>query len=190
MRIYLTLAIGAALVIACASPAGQTSDFDRQFIDMMVPHHQSALEAAKIALTRATRPELRTLADAIIRAQESEIAQLKQWRKDWYGSDQTPGMDRMPMLPGMDAGTGMNMGSSMTMDMTKDVEMLRTAEPFDRQFIDMMREHHRTAMAAGKLAQTQGQRKEIRDLGGKIVTDQQREIDQLTEWRRAWYGAA
>lgn len=68
--------------------------------------------------------------------------------------------------------------------------MLRTAEPFDRQFIDMMREHHRTAIEAGKLAQTRGQRKEIKELGVKIVTDQQREIDQMTEWRRSWYGAA
>ena len=183
------LAVLAATVIlsACATPQAQPAgDFDRQFIDMMVPHHQSAVEMARLALTRASRPEIKTLAQAIIAAQEGEIAQMKGWRKDWYGSDQTPAMDRMPMLPGM--GDSMGHGAT-TMDMTRDVTSLRTAEPFDREFIDMMRGHHRLAIEAGRLAQTRGQNKVIRELGGKIIADQQREIDQLTEWRRAWYGS-
>lgn len=177
----------AFIVVACAMPGTQQAgEFDRQFIDMMVPHHQSATEMAKLAITRSTRPEIKTLGAEIIKAQEGEIAQMKAWRKEWFGSDQTPSMDRMPMLPGM---AGMEQGGGATMDMTKDTEMLRMAEPFDRQFIDMMREHHKTAIDAGRLAQTKGQRKEIRELGTKIIADQQREIDRMTEWRRAWYGS-
>jgi len=38
-------------------------DMDQAFIDMMVPHHQAAVEMAKIAQQRATHEELRTLAD-------------------------------------------------------------------------------------------------------------------------------
>lgn len=184
----LTLAALATLT-ACAGPAApKATEFDRQFIDMMVPHHQSAVEMAKLALTRTSRPELRTFAQSVISAQEGEIAQLRAWRKEWTGSDQTPGMDRMPMLPGMNA-MGMGHGGMTTMDMTKDVATLRTAEPFDRAFIDLMRDHHRMAIEAGRLAQAQAGRAELRDLGARIVADQQREVDQLTEWRRAWYGA-
>lgn len=180
-----SLITAASIAIACAVP--QATEFDRQFIDMMVPHHQSATEMAKLALTRSMRPEIKTLAQAIISAQEAEIAQMKQWRKEWYGYGETPAMDKMPMLPGM--GDGMGHGGGATMDMTKDVTTLRTAEPFDRQFIDAMRDHHRLAIEAGRLAQIQGKRTEIRDLGTKIIADQQREIDQMNEWRRAWYGS-
>lgn len=60
-------------------------DFDKMFIDMMIPHHESAIEMARAIQTTTERPELQELADAIITAQEGEIAQLEQWRVQWYG---------------------------------------------------------------------------------------------------------
>lgn len=174
--------------------------FDQQFIDMMVPHHESGIEMARVALTGTSRPELKSMAESIVKAQQTEVAQLKTWRKAWFGSDQTPPLERMPMLPGMSHGKksmkdkdmkGMGTGKDMkTMDMRKDIDKLRSAAgALDREFIDMMRQHHRSAIEAGRLAQTQGQKSEIRELGGRIVSDQQREIDKLTEWRRAWFGS-
>jgi uncharacterized protein (DUF305 family) len=67
---------------------------------MMVPHHLSAVEMAKIAADRAEHPEIKALAAEIISVQETEIAQMRAWRKDCFGSDQTPPMDSVPMLPG------------------------------------------------------------------------------------------
>lgn len=173
------LAVTAALLMGCGA---QTSSFNAQFIDMMVPHHQGAIEMARIASTRASHPELKMMAESVIKSQQTEIDQMKSWRQAWFGSDQTPSLDRMPMVPGM--------GHGGTMDMKKDVDLLRSAaEPFDRQFIDMMREHHRSAIEAGRLAQTQAQHGEIKELAGRIVADQQREIEQMTEWRRDWFGS-
>jgi uncharacterized protein (DUF305 family) len=63
--------------------------FDQQFIDMMLPHHLSAVEMAKIAADRGEHPEIKALAADIISAQEIEISQMREWRKDWFGSDQT-----------------------------------------------------------------------------------------------------
>lgn len=60
--------------------------FDRDFIDMMVPHHRGAIAMAKIELAKGTQPELRKLARDIIGAQTKEIAEMRMWRKDWYGS--------------------------------------------------------------------------------------------------------
>lgn len=51
--------------------------FDQQFIDMMVPHHLSAVEMAKIAADRGEHPEIEALAAEIISAQETEIAQMR-----------------------------------------------------------------------------------------------------------------
>lgn len=58
--------------------------FDRGFIDAMLLHHQSAIEAAQSALVRSSREEIRRMAEAIISTQSREIDQLRQWRADWY----------------------------------------------------------------------------------------------------------
>jgi uncharacterized protein (DUF305 family) len=58
--------------------------FDKAFIDAMIPHHQSAIEMAQVASEKSTNPEIKTLAENIIEAQQQEIAQLLQWREAWY----------------------------------------------------------------------------------------------------------
>ncbi len=58
--------------------------FDKAFIDEMIPHHESAIDGARIALTKAEHPEVKKLAGEIIAAQEKEIAQMKRWRAEWY----------------------------------------------------------------------------------------------------------
>ena len=62
-----------------------TKPYDLRFIEAMIPHHEGAIEMAKDALKNATRAEIRELAQAIITAQETEIAQMKQWFSAWYG---------------------------------------------------------------------------------------------------------
>jgi uncharacterized protein (DUF305 family) len=60
--------------------------FDRAFIDMMVPHHEGAVAMAEQLLEDGEQPALRNMADDIIAAQTEEIARMREWRKDWYGS--------------------------------------------------------------------------------------------------------
>jgi uncharacterized protein (DUF305 family) len=59
-----------------------TGDIDVDFARMMIPHHQGAIDMAKAELAEGEDPELRRLAEAIITAQEKEIAFLKQWLAD------------------------------------------------------------------------------------------------------------
>lgn len=152
---------------------------------MMVPHHQAAVEMAKIAQERGEHPEIQRLAGEIIAAQEGEIAQLREWRETWFGSSDTPSMDAMPMLPGMDM-EGHDMGGGTT-DMTADIEELRTAEPFDQAFIQAMVPHHESAIAAAELAAEQAGSDEIKTLAAEIIEAQQREIDQMETWLDTWY---
>jgi len=73
-----------------ASTKAMITPFDQQFIDMMAPHHQSAVAMAQIALTRTQHPQIKSLARSIIADQGSEIAQMKTWRTAWYVSSTTP----------------------------------------------------------------------------------------------------
>jgi uncharacterized protein (DUF305 family) len=60
--------------------------FDKAFIDAMVPHHQGAITMAEELLKNGEQPALREMAGDIISAQTKEIAQMRAWRKAWYGS--------------------------------------------------------------------------------------------------------
>lgn len=169
-----------------AMPPTEDKTFDQGFIDTMVPHHQGAVEMAVIARTRAEHAEIKAMAEGIITSQEAEIARMKGWRKAWFGSEYTPAMGmpmahaEMPGMPGM---------SSMTR-MAKDIEGLKTASPFDLAFLDAMIPHHEGAVMMAQACAGKAQHDEVKALAADIMRDQNGEIAQMREWRKAWYPTA
>jgi uncharacterized protein (DUF305 family) len=61
-------------------------DFDRAFIEQMVPHHRMGVMMATHAKWNTQHPELRQLQAAMVRVQSQEIAQMAQWYRAWYGA--------------------------------------------------------------------------------------------------------
>lgn len=62
-----------------AMAAETTGDVDIDFMRMMIPHHQGAIDMAKIVIENGKDPEVRKLAEDIVKAQEAEIAFIKTW---------------------------------------------------------------------------------------------------------------
>lgn len=61
--------------------APKTGDPDHDFVTMMIPHHQGAVDMAKVLLLYGKDPELRTLAQQIITDQQYEIQLMQKWLK-------------------------------------------------------------------------------------------------------------
>ena len=144
--------------------------YDAQFIDSMIMHHQGAIDMANEALEQAERQEIKDLAANIIKAQEAEIAQMKEWRTQWYPDLADTG------------GMAMSMGEMM---ISSD-----TSKPFDQRFIEAMIPHHQSAVEMAKDAQQKAEHAEIKTLAGNIITDQEKEIAQMQQWLNDWYGQA
>lgn len=59
-----------------------SGDIDKDFVMMMIPHHQGAIDVARVERQYGKDPVLRAMAEQIIEAQEREIETLRQWQAE------------------------------------------------------------------------------------------------------------
>jgi uncharacterized protein (DUF305 family) len=144
--------------VTSENPApGAFNDTDVMFAQMMIPHHEQALEMSKLADGRASDAEIKTLAEEIEKAQDS-----------------MPGMDHGS--DGMDHGSGM---SGMMSD--EDMKKLEAAKgtEFDRMFAEMMIEHHKGAITMAEDERKKGRNATAKTLAADVVKTQSAEVEKF-----------
>lgn len=144
------------------SPA-PTLPYDAMFLDMMVNHHQQAVDMANEVLEGGSDEGIRTLADTIRQESEKEIAEMQAWRQQWY-ADQ----------PRMSA---VEMGEHMEMEMPQGpaVEALDA----DHRFLVQMIPHHEAAIMMSEEAVGKAEHAELKAMAQRILDSQQKEIAQM-----------
>jgi uncharacterized protein (DUF305 family) len=162
-------------------PADDT--FDLRFIDAMRLHHQGAVDMAEEALQKSDRPDVQELAQDIIAAQQTEIAQMQEWRQAWY-----PDAGDDPVMYHAEMGHMMPMSQEMKSNMMMSMDLGPADDEFDLRFINAMIPHHEGALVMAEEALQKSDRPEIQELAQAILDTQQVEIDQMRQWRQDWYG--
>lgn len=154
-----------------ANSSASSDQTDAMFVTGMIPHHQSAIEMAELALKEAKHDEIKQLSENIIESQQAEIETLERLK------------DELPE-------THESMMSDDQMQaMMSDVEELKNADDFDKAFIDAMVPHHQSAVVmANRVKNSSNQ--ELAALAAAIIKAQTAEIEDMREWREQWYGSA
>ncbi|MGH2414905.1 MAG: DUF305 domain-containing protein [Microcystaceae cyanobacterium] len=159
----------------------KSSEVDRAFIEMMVPHHQSASEMAEMALSQAKMPEVKKLAQKIIQDQGREIKQMQTWYKQWYGTEiPMMNMGNMSMSSQMEQPMMMSMQQQDMMD-KEMMETLKTAPDFDQEFLRQMTRHHQMATMMAGMVIDSAKHSETRSLAQSIIKSQSAEIAQMNQ---------
>ncbi|WP_448811852.1 DUF305 domain-containing protein [Agromyces bauzanensis] len=153
-----------------ARDSSEFSARDIMFAQMMIPHHQQAVDMSDLALERSTDPELRALAQQIRDAQAPEIEQMQGWL-DAAGAGTSMGHDVSDM--------GMGMGGMLS---DEDMTALEnaTGSEFDRLWLEGMIEHHEGAIQMTRMIRNSGN-SEVRALAEAIVDSQTAEIAQMKD---------
>lgn len=145
------------------------SQQDVMFAQMMIPHHQQAVDMSQLAQTRSTNPELLALAKQIENAQAPEIEQMQGWIEASGSS--------------MHMNHEMGMGGMLSDEDMADLEKASGNE-FDRLYLTGMIAHHEGAIAMTHMI-TNSDNSEVKQLSENIVNSQTAEIEQMKKMLEA-----
>ena len=139
-----------------------TVDGEYDYMSRMIPHHEEAVQTARILAERSPRPELREFGRNVVEVQTEEIDQMREWLDAWY-PDRPQRADYEPMM--------------------RDLDGLR-GDRLDRAFLEDMIPHHMAAvmMSQQLLRRDLTDRPELERFAANIRDTQLREIQRMSDW--------
>lgn len=151
-----------------ADAATEANAADVMFAQMMIPHHEQALEMSAIVLAKdGVDPEVAELAEQIAAAQGPEIEQLEAWLDEW-GVPRMPGDHDMPM-------------DGMLTEAELDELEAADGASGSQLFLEQMIEHHEGAIDMAEQHQASGEHEGALELSAAIIEAQEAEIERMQE---------
>jgi len=150
-----------ALTTSCATNS-EFSGEDLMFAQMMIPHHEQAIEMSDLALQNSNNAEIRDLATKIRGEQAPEIELMKSWSDSHMGSHM-----------------GHMMNGMLSDDEIRELEKARGVV-FDRLFLEGMIKHHEGAIDMAEDIED-STNKEVAKLAKSIISTQRAEIEYMKE---------
>ncbi|UGQ11469.1 DUF305 domain-containing protein [Yinghuangia sp. ASG 101] len=147
--------------------AATFNDADVMFAQMMIVHHEQAVDMAREAPAKAVGDQVKQLAAQIEAAQAPEIARMRGWLTTWGRPATAPG--------------GMDHGDGMMTDRDMAGFKAATGTEFDRMFLTMMIAHHNGAIRMADDELVRGVNPEARKLAEQIKTSQAAEVQRMRQ---------
>lgn len=147
-----------------------TGDFDLDFANMMIEHHQGAVDMSNIELSKGSDEKMRSMAQSIITKQTADIAKLREFVQSYK-------------LSGMKHGEGEL--KKMIGDMKSAMQGMQMTGNTDKDFASMMISHHGEGMKMSKAQLSNGMSQELKDMAKKGIAHEAKEIAEFKTWLSA-----
>jgi len=154
-------------------PLDQVSEFNRadlMFMNMMIIHHDQAIEMAELAENRTDNENILELSQNISQAQKEENQKMIEWLRE-------AGFNR-PMQGHRMAG----MATQQEMNELKQSE----GREFDLLFSELMIEHHEGGIQMARAEVQNGKSEKVVELAQGMIETQQEEVKKMEVWRTEW----
>ncbi len=142
---------------------------DLDFMQGMLPHHQGAVDMAKVELQHGKDPEMKALAQDIVKAQEAEIAIIKDWLSK---------TDASSLVTVQDSTTA----NKQAMDSMMNNMMMDYTGNADADFVKSMIPHHQGAVEMAKVAVQYAKDPVVLKLAQDVIKSQTKEVDMMNAW--------
>lgn len=135
-------------------------NYDAQFLDRMIRHHEMGITMAKMAQEKSTDQNVVKLSKQMEEEQTKEVDKMKQWRKDLFSN-----------VPVEKEEHRMKMSELQNL----------SGKEFDRSYLSMMSKHHQMGMEMMEKAQTKASNEKIREFAKEGAKKQAQEIQDIDQ---------
>ena len=172
--IAFVLGIGAGYLIApeyamASSESEQMADLgkadnyvDLGYIKAMIAHHGGAMTLAEQTKAKSERPEIIKLSEEILAGEPKAIAELYQWKKDWYRDVRKVEYKEVPNIGDYDVN-------------------------FDLRFLNALIAHHEEGVEMAQEIKLKSTRPEILNNADAVIEFLNGGLEMLKDWRTRWY---
>lgn len=159
------------LTMAQIDSVKMTSNFDIDFANTMMIHHQAAIDMSELEIAKGGDVKIIDIAKNIIKSQKAEIAQLKNFVSNYK-------MDNAKM----DNSDSQNILADAMKTMMENMHNMKMTGNTDDDFVMLMIPHHASAVKMAKDEITYGKESSVKKMAQKIIIDQNKEIATFVAW--------